>query len=260
MNKQLPWLEDEHTPLPPSHLAWGPGSPAPGLLAGGGSPTVARLEEAYRRGIFPWYSLQDPVLWWSPNPRMVLFPGEFKLHRSLRQVLKRWASRHDGEVRIDFDFDAVISACAHTPREGQGGTWIVPEMLAAYRSWHRAGRVHSVEVWEQGRLIGGLYGVGIGRMFYGESMFSLASNASKIALAALVCVAREHGIGLIDCQQRTPHLASLGAREISRESFEAELAPLMRLPDIDDWRFHPSLWRHLLANGAAEPSPGMGAS
>jgi leucyl/phenylalanyl-tRNA--protein transferase len=192
---------------------------------------------------------------------MVLFPGEFRLHRSLRQVLKRWVREHSGEIRIDFDFDAVISACAHTPREGQGGTWIVPEMLSAYQRWHQAGRVHSVEVWLQGRLIGGLYGVGIGRMFFGESMFSLASDASKIALAALVCFAKEHGIGLIDCQQRTPHLASLGAREIGREPFEAELTRLSNQANIEVWGFHPALWRHLLADDAAStPSAGWEAS
>jgi leucyl/phenylalanyl-tRNA--protein transferase len=210
----LHWLDTDDSPFPPSAHAFGPDSEAPGLLAAGGQLSLQRLEAAYRRGIFPWYSEGQPVLWWAPDPRMVLPVGEFKISRSLRKTLLRFMRSPGCEVRIDSAFERVIAACAGSLREGQRGTWILPPLQRAYSAWHRAGAVHSVETWIDGQLVGGLYGVGIGRMCFGESMFSQATDASKIALAALVAFCRAHGIGLIDCQQNTEHLASLGAREI----------------------------------------------
>jgi leucyl/phenylalanyl-tRNA--protein transferase len=239
---RLTWLDDETTPLPPASAAMGPESDFPGLVAAGGRVTPARLDEAYRLGIFPWYSPGQPVLWWSLDPRMVLPVAEFKLSKSLAKTLRRFQRTPGCELRIDSAFHEVISACAGTPREGQDGTWIVPAMLEAYSAWHRQGRVHSVETWVDGRLVGGLYGVALGRMFYGESMFAHATDASKIALCGLVCFARRHGITLIDCQQNTRHLASFGAREIPREAFVAHVARASGLPEIRDWTYDPALW------------------
>jgi leucyl/phenylalanyl-tRNA--protein transferase len=246
----ITWLDDPHQALPPASLALPGDSEAPGLLAAGGELTVERLTEAYAHGIFPWYSEGQPVLWWSPDPRMVLPVAEFRLSRSLRKTLARFLRTPGCEVRIDSAFGEVIEACAGIAREGQPGTWIVPEMVEAYRRWHAAGAVHSVETWRDGALVGGLYGVGLGRMFFGESMFTRERDASKIALAALVCFCREHGVTLIDCQQRTGHLASLGAREIPRAAFERHLAQAVAAPPIADWTYHESLWRHLAPPGA----------
>ena len=242
--QMLQWIEDDE-PLPPSHLALGPDSEAPGLLAAGGQLTPARLEQAYRQGAFPWFSHGQPVLWWSPDPRMVLPVAEFKLSKSLAKTLRRFQRTPGCELRIDSDFLAVIQACASTPREGQAGTWIVPRMVAAYLAWHRQGRAHSFETWVDGRLVGGLYGVGIGRMFFGESMFAHATDASKIALAALVAFCRLHGVALIDCQQHTGHLASLGAREIPRQDFEAHISRTLGEPEIVDWTYDSRMWLQL---------------
>ncbi len=242
----VPWLRDARDRLPDTRFALPPDSPAPGLLAAGGTLGPARLHEAYAKGVFPWYGEDQPVLWWTPDPRMVLFTAEFRLHRSLRKTLARFVATPGCEVRIDSAFDAVIDACAGTPREGQDGTWIVPAMVDAYRAWHREGAVHSVETWIDGALAGGLYGVNLGRMFFGESMFAHRTDASKIALAALVCFCREHGIDLIDCQQNTRHLASLGAREIPRRAFEGLLAPRVKAAPPARWAYDPALWRHLL--------------
>ena len=241
----LTWLVDANQPLPPLAQALGRDSDAPGLLAAGGELTQARLTEAYSHGVFPWYSTGQPVLWWSPDPRMVLPVAEFKLSRSLRKTVARFAHDARCELRIDSAFRRVIEACAATPRDGQGGTWIVAEMIDAYCAWHEAGVVHSFETWIEGELAGGLYGVGLGRMFFGESMFSRRSDASKIALAGLVCFCRAHGIDLIDCQQRTEHLASLGAREVPRQRFEALITPRIGESPIADWTYHPTLWTHL---------------
>ena len=240
----LSWIDDD-TPLPAAHYALGADSDAPGLVAAGGSVTPARLEEAYRKGIFPWFSPGQPALWWSPDPRMVLPVAEFRVSHSLRKTLRRFARTPGCEVRFDSAFRSVIEACAKTPREGQDGTWIVPAVLEAYVAWHRLGRVHSVETWIDGTLVGGLYGVGIGRMFFGESMFAHRTDASKIALAALVCFARTHGIRLIDCQQNTGHLASLGAREVARSVFEQHLALTLEATGIADWSYHVALWDRL---------------
>jgi leucyl/phenylalanyl-tRNA--protein transferase len=240
----LHWIDD-HSPLPPAAAALGPDSEAPGLLAAGGRLTAQRLEEAYRGGVFPWYSPGQPVLWWSPDPRMVLPVAEFRASHNLRKALRRFLRDPACELRFDSAFVPVIEACADAPRVGQDGTWIVPEMIAAYSAWHRAGRSHSVETWIDGRLAGGLYFVAIGRMVFGESMFSRRNDASKIALAALVCACREFDVPLIDCQQNTGHLASLGAREVSRATFLRHLGTVLQQPDIADWTYHPSMWARL---------------
>jgi leucyl/phenylalanyl-tRNA--protein transferase len=208
------------------------------------------LTEAYAKGVFPWYSEGQPVLWWSPDPRMVLMTQEFKLSRSLRKTLAKFIRTPGCQVRIDAAFGRVLAACAGTPREGQDGTWIVGEVIDAYEAWHRRGYVHSFETWIDGELVGGLYGVSLGRMFYGESMFAHRTDASKIALAALVCFCREMGVPMIDCQQRTGHLASLGGREIARGEFERRLRLCIGEPRIRDWTYHPSMWRHLVSPDA----------
>jgi leucyl/phenylalanyl-tRNA--protein transferase len=248
----LTWI-DEHTPLPPTHCALGPGSEAPGLLAAGGRVTPQRLEQAYRHGIFPWFSPGEPPLWWAPDPRMVLPLAEFRLSHSLRKTLRRFIRTPGCEIRIDSAFAAVMAACASTPRAGQDGTWIVDDILQAYTAWHRLGRAHSVETWVAGKLVGGLYGVGIGRMFFGESMFARRTDASKIALCALVAFCRAHGITLIDCQQHTRHLASFGARQIPRRAFEAHLSRTLGAAPPAAWAYHPALWAQL--DLGAEPPP-----
>jgi leucyl/phenylalanyl-tRNA---protein transferase len=247
----ITWLRQASDALPDTSQALKAWTEAPGLLAAGGELTPRRLAEAYAKGVFPWYSEGQPVLWWTPDPRMVLFTEEFKLSRSLRKTIAQFIRDVGCEIRIDGAFDQVIEACAATPREGQGGTWIVPAMVQAYRDWHALGCVHSVETWIAGELVGGLYGVSLGRMFFGESMFAQRSDASKIALAALVCFCRENGVPMIDCQQRTAHLASLGGRELPRAEFERHLAPRVAQAAVVDWTYHPSLWRHLALRGDA---------
>ena len=252
----IPWLQSESDPLPRTRLALTRDSEAPGLLAAGGHLTPRRLEEAYSQGVFPWYSHGQPVLWWSPDPRMVLLTDEFKLSRSLRKTVARFSRDPRCEVRVDTAFGAVIQACATSPRDGQTGTWIVPEMIEAYTRWHALGKVHSIETWMQGELVGGLYGVGLGRMFFGESMFSRRTDASKIALAALVCFCRHHGVAMIDCQQRTGHLASLGGREIPRGQFESRLRAALAAPAIDEWTYDLELWRHLRIDATSAQDTG----
>lgn len=195
------------------------------LCAGAGADlSTARLLAAYRRGIFPWYAGDEPVLWWSPDPRMVLFTDELKVTRSLAKSI-----RNKGyEIRLDTAFARVIDACAAL--RAQDGTWIGEDMRRAYKQLHREGHAHAFETWLDGRLVGGLYGVAIGRMFYGESMFSVATDASKVALAALVRELARRGFPLIDCQQKTPLLASLGGREIPRKDFLRRVAALVNYP------------------------------
>ena len=218
----IPWLVAD-APFPPPELALADPN---GLLCAGGDLSPQRLLAAYRQGIFPWFSDGQPILWWSPDPRMVLFPAEFRISRSLGKTLR--AGRY--EVRLNSDFAAVIDACAHTWRPGQPGTWITPEMRRAYTRLHELGWAHSVETWVQGEngdeLAGGLYGLAIGRMFYGESMFSRRTDASKIAAAHLARFLESRNFGMVDCQMYTDHLASLGAREIPRTEFAARLADL----------------------------------
>lgn len=244
MSTQLPWLEPQ-APFPPPASAWGPDDPAPGLLAAGGALDAASLQAAYAQGTFPWYGPGQPILWWAPDPRMVLPVAEFRLHRSLRKALQAFRASPSCEIRVDHAFAQVISACAHKERDGQAGTWIVPEMIDAYCALHAQGHAHSVETWIDGQLAGGLYCVALGQAVFGESMFAHATDASKIALAALVCLCRRHGMKLIDCQQNTRHLASLGAREIPRAEFLAHVEQARRqAPPL--WTFHPVYWNELL--------------
>jgi len=215
----IPWL-DRHAPFPPLESALAEPN---GLLAAGADLSPTRLIAAYRHGIYPWYSEGQPLLWWSPDPRMVLFVDEFKRSRSLAKRMRRG----DFDVRVDTAFDAVIDACAATPRPGQRGTWITPDMIAAYRRMHALGYAHSVEAWRAGEMVGGLYGLALGKVFFGESMFARASDASKVCLAALVALMQQRGVTLIDCQQETEHLASMGARPIARRVFARKPADLI---------------------------------
>lgn len=194
-----------------------------GLLAIGGDLSAERLLSAYRQGIFPWFSEGQPILWWSPDPRMVLYPQELKISRSMHKRLKQ----PDYEVRFNTAFREVMQACSRVTRPDQDGTWITDEMIDAYCVLHTAGHALSAETWIGGELVGGLYGVRINRMFYGESMFHLVSNASKIAFIRLVQELRRQNCGLIDCQMHTAHLASLGAHEIPRKEFCRQLAKLI---------------------------------
>ncbi len=201
-----------------------------GLLAVGGALTPDWLIHAYRHGIFPWFSSGQPILWWAPDPRAVLAPAEFHISRSLARSLRR----RGYQTRIDTAFVAVIDACAG-PRAGMPGTWITDEMRNAYVELHRRGLAHSIETWREDSLVGGLYGVALGRAFFGESMFSRATDASKVALARLVQECLRLEVPLIDCQLPSPHLASLGSKDMARSDFEARLATL-----VDR---QPPLWR-----------------
>ena len=241
----LPWLESGDA-FPTANNAWNSDCEAPGLLAAGGELGVDTLLRAYGSGIFPWFSEGQPILWWSPDPRMVLSTPNFRLHRSLRQALTRFTRNALCEIRFDTSFRDVIRACAGTPRHGQPGTWILPPMVEAYCELHHAGYAHSVETWVDGKLVGGLYCVAIGKAVFGESMFARAPDASKIALAALIGFCREHGIASIDCQQNTAHLASLGAQPIPREVFLDHIAGAKLAPPVK-WHFSPLYWNHILS-------------
>ena len=223
----LAWLE-RGDPFPPVERAL---KNPNGLLAAGADLSLGRLLEAYRRGVFPWYSGGQPPLWWSPDPRMVLFCGELKVPRSLAKSM-----RNKGyELRIDTAFPEVLKGCSE-PRKYEPGTWLGPDMRVAYARLHQAGYAHSFETWRDGELLGGLYGVALGRMFYGESMFSRATDASKVALVALVQHLAQKGFPLIDCQMHTPLLESLGARAIPRREFLRALSSLVNYPEP------PSKW------------------
>jgi leucyl/phenylalanyl-tRNA---protein transferase len=202
----------------------------PGLLAAGGDLRPARLLAAYERGVFPWYSAQQPILWWSPDPRMVLYPHEFHCSRTLRKTLRNGPLTS----RVDSDFAATIRACA-APRRGGADTWLNNDMIASYEQLHLLGFGHSVETYENGELVGGLYGIQLGQVFFGESMFSLRRDASKVALARLVDECRARDIQLIDCQVASGHLASLGAREVSRSQFAALLRRYARRHPSGSW-------------------------
>lgn len=245
VSPELPWIQDGE-PLPPVHQAWGPDTPAPGLLAAGQDLTVARLLESYGHGIFPWFSPGQPVLWWSPDPRMVLQTSHFRFHRSLRQSLKRAQRNPRFELCFDRDFRQVVERCAQSPRPGQNGTWIVPEMVAAYENLHRQGHAHSAEVWLDGQLVAGLYFVALGHAVFGESMFTTLPDGSKWALACLVSVCLHHGITAIDCQQKTRHLSSLGAFEIPRSEFVRHLEQARQHRDIP-WAEQSLYWPALTA-------------
>ncbi len=234
----IPWL-GRRDPFPPVTRAL---RDPDGLLAAGADLSVARLLDAYRHGIFPWFSPGEPLLWWSPDPRMVLFTDEFRITRSFSKTLRN----RPYEVRVDTVFRDVMRACA-APRDAHGGTWISDAMIDAYVRLHDAGHAHSIETWIDGQLAGGLYGVAIGRMFYGESMFTRVRDASKIAVAHLVAHVAALGFPMIDCQMATSHLASLGAREIPRAEFSKRIAELVNSGP------EPQRWHALAAVPEATP-------
>ena len=242
----IPWI-DESDPLPPALSAcMDEASGMKGLVAAGGGLAVQRLLEAYSQGMFPWYSEGQPILWWSPSPRMVLEVENFKLHRSLRKTLQKFAQLPSSHVTFDKAFDRVIAHCSEFKRQGQNGTWILQDMVRAYQALHRAGFAHSVETWIDGELVGGLYCVSIGKAIFGESMFALQTDASKIALSALVAFAKQNEIRWIDCQQNTRHLASLGAHEIAQADFlhAVNKAVTQTAPT---WEFLPLYWKNLFS-------------
>jgi leucyl/phenylalanyl-tRNA--protein transferase len=232
----IPWL-DTDTPFPDVSTALT--HEAPGLLAAGADLSPQRLLMAYKNGIFPWFSEGQPILWWSTDPRMVLQTAQFRVSDSLRKTLRkverdRTSANGRWQVRFDSAFEDVMRACAAPRRDGPG-TWISADIMAGYTALHRLGYAHSSELWLDGQLVGGAYGVSIGRMFYGESMFARVTDGSKIALAYLVRFLHEHDVQMIDCQQETGHLASLGAAPIPRTAFLAHLRNTIELPQIINW-------------------------
>lgn len=210
------WLDTKPVAFPPTHLAM---TDPDGLLAIGGDLTPEWLLNAYHKGIFPWFNENEPILWWTPNPRSVLFIDSLKVRRSLVKTIRKGHF----QVTLDQAFAEVVQNCADIPRDDQDGTWITNDMFNAYQQLHETGHAHSVEVWQDGDLVGGLYGVAIGQVFFGESMFSKQSDASKIALVALCQQLKDWGFRMIDTQVETAHLKSLGAKLISREHFEGIL-------------------------------------
>jgi leucyl/phenylalanyl-tRNA--protein transferase len=224
----IPWLEPDE-PFPPVERAMRDPN---GLLAAGADLSTKRLVDAYARGIFPWFNHEEPPLWWSPDPRMVVFAAERRVSRSLRKVIASGRFR----VTLDTAFAEVVGGCAD-PRPDQDGTWITPEIFEAYLEMHRLGYAHSVEAWEDDQLVGGLYGVSIGRMFFGESMFARRSDASKVAFITLLDQLERWEMPMVDCQVPTSHLASLGGREIPRQEFLRHVGLLVRQPAL------PSPWR-----------------
>lgn len=238
VNMQLTWLDDD-TPFPDPETAWTEREGYPGLLAAGGDLSPQRLLAAYRLGIFPWFSDPQPILWWSTDPRMVLATDAFHVSHSLRKTLKKIdrsvASGGPWEIRFDSAFETVMRECAR-PRPGSGGTWISPQIIDGYCRLHRLGHAHSSELWFDGKLVGGAYGVAIGRMFFGESMFARLPDASKTALAYLVHFLRGEQVAMIDCQQQTAHLASLGAQPMPRRQFRARMQAALDQPPISAWK------------------------
>ncbi len=247
----IEWLDSGDAFPPPAMALADPN----GLLCAGLELTAERVLDAYRQGIFPWYSEGQPVLWWSPDPRMVLRPQDFRLHRSLRKTLRHT----DYEVRVDTSFADVMQACAE-PRPEQDGTWIGEAIVAAYTELHRRGVAHSVETWAGGELVGGLYGIALGRVFFGESMFMRRTDASKIAFAHLMVQLGRWRFELVDCQQKTEHLASLGAAPIPREDFLQRLQRLVNsaaaVPSHGRWQFDADLAAQLAATAAAGDGAG----
>jgi leucyl/phenylalanyl-tRNA--protein transferase len=239
----IPWLEAD-TPFPDVSGAFTELEGAPGLLAAGGDLSPERLLTAYRQGIFPWFSEGQPILWWCTDPRMVLFTDKFSVSDSLKKTLKKIhkSSVTDGRWQIRFDsaFEQVMRSCA-APRKGGAGTWITDDIIAGYSALHQRGFAHSSEIWLDNELVGGAYGVSIGQMFYGESMFARVTDASKAALAYLIRFLKENGVQMIDCQQETSHLASLGATPISRQEFTERLAVAVKQTQIEVWSPIP-LW------------------
>jgi len=206
-----------------------------GIVAWGGDLSASRVIRAYQEGIFPWYSQQDPILWWSPDPRFIMELDDFQLRKSLRKSIKKFS------FAIDNDFSAVIAACATVPREGQKGTWILPEVIEAYETLHAMGVAHSIETYYAGELVGGLYGVTVGAVFCGESMFALKSDASKAAYCMLVEHLKAWGYDFIDCQVPTPHLLSLGAKTVPREEFLQRLYKVRFETPQHAWEIDPQI-------------------
>ncbi len=233
----IPWLKADD-PFPDVSNALDATTGFPGLLAAGADLSPERLIKAYRHGIFPWFSEGQQILWWSTDPRMVLPTSQFVISRSLKKKLKQiHKSIHsDGRWKLTFDtaFDRVILECAG-PRRHADGTWITEEIIQSYSALHKMGIAHSSELWHNKQLVGGAYGICLGKMFFGESMFARVSDASKVALTHLVAFLGENGVELIDCQQETPHLASLGAHPVSREQFNEHLSHVVDLPTISSW-------------------------
>lgn len=225
----IPWLQDETAPFPPIDQAIDEPN---GLLAAGGTLSHQRLVSAYRAGIFPWYSPGEPILWWSPDPRCVLVPDQLHISKSMRKRLKK----DDYHVTFNRNFSAVIDACS-APRKGEDGTWITNEMKAAYEKLHQQGLAHSVEVYIEGELVGGLYGLSMGKLFFGESMFSKVKDCSKIAFIKMVEQLQKWGYALIDCQVSNDHLFSLGAQEISRDEFQRYLDQYIDSHTQTKWEF-----------------------
>ncbi len=230
----IPWLEID-TPFPDVASALTEEQGAAGLLAAGADLSPQRLIEAYSQGIFPWFSEGQPILWWSTDPRMVLMTADFKISPSLKKTIRKMTNDSRCEFRFDSAFEQVMRSCAAPRRDGQG-TWISEEIIAGYCALHAAGHAHSAEVWMDGNLVAGAYGVCLGRMFFGESMFTRVSDASKVAMAHLVFFLREQGVAMIDCQQETAHLASLGAKPISRSEFILRIKQAISLPAITQWQ------------------------
>ncbi len=224
---QISWLDPDNTLFPPVEQALVDPN---GLLAAGGDLSPRRLIQAYRKGIFPWFDPSQPILWWSPDPRCILKPEQLKVSRSLRKLIRQQRF----QVSIDQDFGAIISACA-APRHGANGTWISTAMQQAYQRLHQQGVAHSVEVWQQQKLVGGLYGLAIGKTFFGESMFSRVSNASKVGFATLVEQLQQWDYAFIDCQIHSQHLSSLGAKEVPRSEFIELLNNNIDRPQSHTW-------------------------
>jgi leucyl/phenylalanyl-tRNA--protein transferase len=234
----IPWLNAD-SPFPDVSNALTEADGAAGLLAAGADLSPQRLLQAYRHGVFPWFSEGQPILWWSTDPRMVLFTDDFiasaSLKKKLKKIQKSMLSDGRWQVRFDSAFEEVMQACA-APRKEEAGTWISSDIIAGYSALHRLGYAHSSELWLDGHLVGGAYGVSIGRMFYGESMFARVTDASKVALAYLVLFLKTNGVAMIDCQQETDHLASLGAAPIRRSEFIAHLRKAIEEPQIKIWK------------------------
>jgi leucyl/phenylalanyl-tRNA--protein transferase len=237
MNWQIPRLAPGED-FPPASQALSALSPFPGLLAAGGRLDADTLERAYRHGIFPWFSPGEPVLWWSTDPRMVLRPEQLRVTRSLKQSARRFSRNPAMQLRIDSAFSRVMQQCG--AQRADVGTWITPDMLSAYSALHARGLAHSLELWEGESLRAGLYGVCIGRMFYGESMFTRVADGSKTLLMALCGVCLREGIRLIDCQQQTDYLAQMGASPIARTDFLQHVAETTMQPAVQRWQYDQS--------------------
>ena len=243
---QITWL-GPHDSFPNPLLQPDPDPSVPGLIAVSDRIYPGQLSCAYQLGIFPWYSDNQPVLWWSPDPRMVLNPQAFKCSESLRKIIRHFCQNAHSQILVDSDFGAVIRSCATSTRKDQDGTWITHEIMDAYTALHEQGNAHSISVVENGKIIGGLYCVAFGGMVFGESMFNRKTNASKIALAALSSWCQKIGVSMIDCQQETAHLRSLGAAPIPRQEFLERLQISINQTNIkQSWTFDKAILQHWL--------------